>query len=61
MSKLAPRPSSDLSHCPLDEIERLHIERVLEASGGNKTQTAKILAIDYKTLLSKLKKYGLGG
>jgi DNA-binding NtrC family response regulator len=49
----------DLTQLSLDEIERLHIARVLDASGGNKTQAAKTLAIDYKTLLSKLKKYGL--
>jgi transcriptional regulator with PAS, ATPase and Fis domain len=49
------------SSLSLDEIEHLHIERVLHASGGNKTQAAKTLRIDYKTLLAKLKKYGLGG
>jgi transcriptional regulator with PAS, ATPase and Fis domain len=46
---------------PLDEIERRHIERVLRAADGNKTQAAKTLRIDYKTLLTKLKKYGFGG
>jgi DNA-binding NtrC family response regulator len=51
--------SGDLAQLSLDEIERLHIQRVLDASGGNKTQAAKTLAIDYKTLLSKLKKYSL--
>jgi DNA-binding NtrC family response regulator len=50
--------AGDLTQFSLDEIERLHIQRVLDASGGNKTQAAKTLAIDYKTLLSKLKKYG---
>lgn len=50
----------ELSHCSLDEIERLHIMRVLEFSHGNKTQAAKTLQIDYKTLLSKLKKYDIG-
>jgi two-component system response regulator AtoC len=40
-------------------MERLHIHRVLAASGGNKTHAAKILQIDYKTLLTKLKKYGI--
>ena len=49
----------DLTKLSLDEIERLHIQRVLEACDGNKTQAAKTLAIDYKTLLSKLKKYKL--
>lgn len=49
----------DQTHLPLEEIERLHIQRVLDASNGNKTQAAKTLDIDYKTLLTKLKKYGL--
>jgi DNA-binding NtrC family response regulator len=49
----------DQTHLPLEEIERLHIQRVLDASSGNKTQAAKTLGIDYKTLLAKLKKYGL--
>ncbi len=48
-----------LSRCSLEDVERLHIQRVLEASGGNKTHAAKTLDIDYKTLLAKLKKYGL--
>ena len=51
--------TGDQTHLSLEEIERLHIERVLTASGGNKTQAAKTLDIDYKTLLTKLKKYGL--
>jgi transcriptional regulator with PAS, ATPase and Fis domain len=42
----------------LEDIERWHIQRVLEAHQGNKSQTAKTLDIDYKTLLTKLKKYG---
>lgn len=50
----------DNSQLPLEEIERRHILRVLEAARGNKTQAAKTLQIDYKTLLSKLKKYGVG-
>jgi len=50
--------TGDQTQLSLDEIERLHIQRVLEASGGNKAQTAKTLDIDYKTLLSKLKQYG---
>jgi transcriptional regulator with PAS, ATPase and Fis domain len=51
--------TEDHTHLSLEEIERLHIQRVLDASGGNKTQAAKTLDIDYKTLLTKLKKYGL--
>ena len=49
--------TDDLSRLPLEEIERRHITRVMSASDGNKTQAAKILQIDYKTLLTKLKRY----
>lgn len=51
--------AGDQTQLSLDEVERLHIQRVLDASGGNKTQAAKTLNIDYKTLLTKLKKYSL--
>jgi len=49
---------SDPAGLTLDEIEQRHILRVLQASNGNKTLAAKTLDIDYKTLLSKLKKFG---
>ncbi|MCC6964962.1 MAG: sigma-54-dependent Fis family transcriptional regulator [Nitrospira sp.] len=51
---------SDPATLPLEAIERQHILRVLHASNGNKTLAAKTLDIDYKTLLSKLKKFGVG-
>jgi len=38
----------------LDEVERQYILSVLRQSGGNKAQAARILDIDYKTLLRKL-------
>lgn len=64
--QVLPRAASasspdDRSHLPLDEIERLHIQLVLESSGGNKTKAAQTLRVDYKTLLAKLKKYEGGG
>src|SRR5439155_5740739 len=43
----------------LEQAEKEHILRVLKDHGGNKTQTAKTLGIDYKTLLTKLRKYGV--
>jgi DNA-binding NtrC family response regulator len=43
----------------LDQAERAHILRILEEHGGNKTQTARTLGIDYKTLLTKLRRYGV--
>jgi two-component system response regulator AtoC len=45
----------------LEDAERAHILRVLEHHHGNKTHTAKALQIDYKTLLTKLKSYGVAG
>ena len=53
--------TGDLSQHSLEDVERWHIERVLKAHDGNKSQAAKTLDIDYKTLLAKLKKYGLSG
>ncbi len=46
---------ADLCRLSLDEIEGRHIQRVLNACAGNKTQAAKVLGIDYKTLLTRLK------
>lgn len=43
----------------LSEVERLHIQHVLKASNGNKSRAARILGIDYSTLLRKLKSMGL--
>ena len=43
----------------LMEIERDAIQRSLIRAGGNKVRAAKELAIDYKTLLNKIKRYQL--
>jgi DNA-binding NtrC family response regulator len=56
----APR-TDDPAELTLDDIERRHILRVLDASGGNKTSAAKTLDIDYKTLLAKLRKFTIDG
>jgi DNA-binding NtrC family response regulator len=42
----------------LDDMERIHILRVLEDCGGNQTRAAEVLDIDRVTLHHKLKKYG---
>lgn len=41
----------------LAEIEKRHIQRVVASTGGNKTQAARVLGIDTKTLYNKLKSY----
>jgi two-component system NtrC family response regulator len=43
----------------LDELERRHIERVLEATNGNRPKAAKILGINVSTIYRKLEKYNL--
>lgn len=45
----------------LAEMERAHIERVLNEVGGNITRAAAALGIDRRTLQRKLKTYGLTG
>jgi transcriptional regulator with PAS, ATPase and Fis domain len=44
---------------PLEAVEKEHILKVLEATGGNRTETALILGIGRKTLYNKLNKYGM--
>jgi transcriptional regulator with PAS, ATPase and Fis domain len=43
----------------LEDIARVHIERVLEECKWNLTRAAEILAIDRSTLYNKIKAYGL--
>ena len=41
----------------LVEVERRHIARVLKAVLGNKTQAARVLGVDRRTLYRKLEMY----
>ena len=43
---------------PMREVERRHILHVLQATGGNRTEAARILGLDRKTLYRKLRRYG---
>ncbi len=43
----------------VEESEKQAIRSVLKSTSGNKSQAAKILKTDYKTLHVKIKKYGL--
>ncbi len=44
---------------PLEEVERRYILNVLECVQGNRTQAAKKLGLDRKTLYRKLRQYGV--
>jgi two-component system response regulator AtoC len=48
-------------HIPmtLEEVERVHIDRALQARGGNRTHAARELGISRATLIKKIKEYGL--
>jgi two-component system response regulator HydG len=43
----------------LDEVERRYIARVLELLGGNKSQAARVLGVDRRTLYRRLARHGL--
>ncbi len=43
---------------PLEEVERRYILRVMETLGGSRTQAARVLGIDRKTLYRKLEAWG---
>jgi DNA-binding NtrC family response regulator len=50
---------SDAAHRALTVVERKKISAALTANSGNKSRTAEDLGISYKTLLNKIKEYGL--
>jgi DNA-binding NtrC family response regulator len=41
--------------------EKARIEEALRETGGNKSRAAEILRVSYKTLLTKIKEYGIKG
>jgi two-component system, NtrC family, response regulator HydG len=53
-----PQTVSNGASKTLEDMERVHILRVLEECGGNQSRAAEILDIDRVTLYHKLKKYG---
>lgn len=45
--------------CTLEELERRHVERVLEHVRGNKAAAARILGIERKTLYRMLDRWAV--
>jgi len=55
----AAKASGNLSAFDLASVEKLHIQRVLNHTGGNRAEAARLLNIGIATLYRKLKEYGL--
>lgn len=49
----------EAAHTALHAAETLRIRKALEGTHGNKTRAAEILKVSYKTLLTKIKDYGI--
>ena len=49
----------DLPAVSLSDVERIHIDRVMTMTGGNKSRAAELLGIGLTTLYRKLDEYGL--
>jgi DNA-binding NtrC family response regulator len=54
-----PERRKNVELLTLDELERRHIKRVLEVTGGNRPKAAKILGINVSTVYRKLEKYDI--
>lgn len=52
-------PAESAAGRTLEDIEKVHISRVLEETKWNLSRTARILDIDRTTLYNKLRRYGL--
>lgn len=44
---------------PIWQVEKLHLERTLELTDGNRTHAAEMLGISLRTLRNKIREYGL--
>ena len=50
---------AETAHLTLEELERVHIERVLRELGGRVTEASQRLGIPRSTLYQKIKRYGI--
>jgi DNA-binding NtrC family response regulator len=56
-----PAPALPSEPTTLAELERRHVEAVLEHSGGDRRKAAEVLGIDLSTLYRKLKRWNEAG
>ncbi|MCL5098210.1 MAG: sigma-54 dependent transcriptional regulator [Candidatus Omnitrophica bacterium] len=64
VAKYSPSPDKSMSLKEIVQqntfvVEQNTLRQVLRETGGNKAKAARLLQIDYKTIQSKLKKYGI--
>ena len=59
LARPAATPAPSAVPMTLEDVERRHVAAVLEHTGGNITQAARILDIDRVTLYNKIKKFHL--
>jgi len=57
--EIVPASTAGMVGLTMAQVERIMIERTLQATAGNREQAAKILGIGTRTLYRKLKEYGL--
>lgn len=55
---ICDREHAENKHVTLDDIQRMYILHVYEATGHQKKPTARILNIDVNTLRARLDRYG---
>ncbi|UCF93755.1 MAG: sigma-54-dependent Fis family transcriptional regulator [Desulfobacterales bacterium] len=59
LSYNGPERRRNVDLLTLEELEKRHIERVLELTGGNRPQAAKILGINVTTVYRKIDRYNI--
>jgi DNA-binding protein Fis len=55
----APIPSGVPAGTPIWQVEKLHLEKTLALTDGNRTHAAEMLGISLRTLRNKIREYGL--
>jgi DNA-binding NtrC family response regulator len=53
-------PLHEVAESAVRRAEKVRIESALQQTAGNKSRAAEILQVSYKTLLTKIKDYGIG-
>jgi transcriptional regulator with PAS, ATPase and Fis domain len=59
LSYNGPERRKNVELLTLEELEKRHIERVLEVTGGNRPKAAEILGINVTTVYRKIEKYNI--